>query len=173
MSGVGKNAMEQDGRKGYLPVSASCFVCGKDNHAGLSLRFYAEDGVVKTAWRPASFHCGYEGVVHGGVVASALDECMAWAATWHTRLMCVTGDLHIRYLEPLPSDRELVVSARVSVPGKRLVHVEGSIAEPGGPEYATAKGRFVTMTVAETLAVDDELIYFGDEVRLFDYLRTK
>lgn len=159
--------------KGYLPISASCFVCGNANRAGLSLRFYAEDGVVKAVWRPARMHCGYEGIVHGGVVATALDECMAWAATWHTRLMCVTGDIHVRYLEPVPSDRELVVSAAVSVPGKRLVHVAGSISDSGGAEYATAKGRFVTMTAEQTLAVDDELIYFGDEVRLFDYLRTK
>jgi hypothetical protein len=29
------------------------------------------------------------------------------------------------------------------------------------------------MTAKETLAVDDELVYFGDEVRVFDYLRRK
>lgn len=164
--------MKDERQRGYLPVSASCFVCGKDNHAGLSLRFLAEDGVVSARWRPADWHCGYEGVVHGGVVAAALDECMAWAATWQTRLMCVTGDLTIRYLLPLPNDRELVVSASVTVPGKRLAHVKGTIADEAGTEYATAQGRFVTMTAKETLAVDDNLIYLGDEVRIFDYLRT-
>ena len=165
--------MEGNEQKGYLPVSRTCFVCGKDNHAGLSLRFYGEGAVVRTNWRPANWHCGYEGIVHGGVVAAALDECMAWAATWHTRLMCVTGDLTLRYLLPLPNDRELVVSASVTVPGRRLVHVKGTIADSAGLEYATAQGRFVTMTAKDTLAVDDELVYFGDEVRVFDYLRAK
>jgi len=165
--------MERNRKKGYLPVSKTCFVCGKENHAGLGLRFYAEGAVVSTNWRPANWHCGYEGIVHGGVVAAALDECMAWAATWHTRLMCVTGDLTVRYLAPLPNNRELTVSASVSVPGKRLLHVKGTIADSAGLEYATAQGRFVTMTAKDTLAVDDELFYFGDEVRLFDYLRVK
>ena len=167
------NFMSEKMLKGYLPVSVSCFVCGKENHAGLALRFYGDDGVISTVWRPADYHCGYSGVVHGGVAATALDECMAWAATWHTRLMCLTGDLAVRYLEPVPSERELLVSASVRVPGKRLVHVLGTIADADGVEYATAQGRFVTMTAEQTLDVDDSLLYYGDEVRLFDYLRAK
>jgi uncharacterized protein (TIGR00369 family) len=165
--------MDGNEKKGYLPVSKTCFVCGKDNPAGLSLRFYADGAVVRTSWRPADWHCGYAGVVHGGVIAAALDECMAWAATWHTRLMCVTGDLTVRYIAPLPSARELTVSAAVSVGGKRLVHVKGTIADSAGVEYAAAQGRFVTLTVKDTLAVDDELLYSGDELRLFDHLRAK
>ena len=46
----------------------------------------------------------------GGVVAAALDESMAWAAARAMGRMCVTGDLHVRYLSRVPGDAEIVAA---------------------------------------------------------------
>jgi len=163
---------EPDGAT-YLPNSKGCFVCGEDNPAGLQMRFYVEDGLVKARWRPQPQHCGLKNVVHGGVIAALLDECMAWAATRTFGLMCVTGDLNVRFLKRAPGDQELVVCAEVVRPGRRVAHVRGRLLDPAGEECAEAHGRFVPVSPKETLAVDDDLLYGDGYERPFAALRAE
>lgn len=160
-------------RKKYLPNSKSCFVCGEENAAGLRTRFFVEDNAVKTRWKSRPHHCGYTNIVHGGVVAALLDECMAWAATRCMGRTCVTGELSVRYFKRVPGNREIIVCAEVAKPGRRLAHVKATIVDDDGEEYAQAYGRFAAMSVDETLAVDDGLLYRGGEERVFDDLRAQ
>ena len=157
----------------YLPNSKKCFVCGEDNPAGLHIRFYVEDGLVKARWRPQAHHYGLANVVHGGVTATLLDECMAWAAGRFFGRMCVTGDLNVRFLKQVPGDRELLVCAEVVRPGRRIAHVRARLLDPTGEACAEAHGRFVPVSAEETLAVDDALLYRDGDERPFAALRAK
>jgi uncharacterized protein (TIGR00369 family) len=156
-----------------LPVSDSCFVCGVDNPVGLGMQFFIMDGMVASHWRPAEKYCGYKGVVHGGVLAAAFDEAMAWAAARELGRMCVTGELTVRYLQRTPGDREYLLKTRVIEPGKRRVIAYGVLVDDSGTEYADARGKFVPLTAEETLRVDDGLIYRPTDERIFDELRAK
>lgn len=157
----------------FLPNSKTCFVCGEDNHAGLKTRFFVEGEYVKMPLNAQEHHCGYKNTVHGGVVAAALDECMGWAASRAIQRMCVTADLTVRYLHRVPADEGLVVRAEVVKAHRRLVQTAAVLLDAAGKEYARAEGRFLPLTVEETLEVDDALIYRGDEERIFDTLRAE
>lgn len=156
-----------------LPNSKPCFVCGEDNPAGLRTRFYVEDGKVKAPLRPLPHHCGYDKVVHGGVIAAILDETMGWAAARASGRMFFTGELTVRYLRPTPSGRPLTACAEVVRVTSRLTEAAGVLVDDDGVEYAKSKGRFVPLSVEATLAVDDALIYRGGEERVFDALRAE
>ncbi len=153
-----------------LPISEPCFVCGKDNPAGLRTEFYVVDGQVRTDFRPQPHHCGYQNTVHGGIVATILDETMGWAAARAITRMCLTGELTVRYLTPVPGDRVTTVFTEVVQSSRRMVRARGWIAE-NGTIYAKAEGRFLPLSVEETLAVDDALLYRGGEERVFAPLR--
>lgn len=157
----------------YLPNSPTCFVCGVDNPAGLRARFYVEQDVVKMPLNVHHHHCGYPNTLHGGVVAAALDECMAWAATRAFKRMCVTGQITVRYIKRVPADKPLTVCAEVILPHRRMVHAKGSIVDAEGTEYARAEGKFLPLTAEETLDIDDWMIYNGGEERIFDELRAE
>ncbi|MCP4639518.1 MAG: hotdog fold thioesterase [bacterium] len=157
----------------YLPTSAPCFVCGEDNHAGLQTRFYVEDGVVKATLSPEPHHCGYDNVVHGGVVAAILDETMGWTAARAITRMCMTGELTVRYLKRVPADRELTVVTELVKASKRMAQTKGALVDSDGEVYARAEARFLPLSVEETLHVDDNLIYRGGEERVFDELREE
>lgn len=154
-----------------LPVSPSCFVCGTQNPAGLQSRFFVEDDTVHMPLTIKDHHCGYPDVAHGGIVASALDECMAWAATRALGLMCVTGKLTIRYLRPTPPKDGLEVRAVVTRFNRRLAYAEALLVDKEGTVYARGEGSFMPLTPEQTLHIDDHMIYSGDDERLFDYLR--
>lgn len=162
--------MNENGRR-YLPNSQPCFVCGEENEAGLQTRFYVEGDVVKAPLSARTHHCGYENTIHGGVVAALLDECMGWAAARAVDRMCYTGELTVRYLRPSPADRALTACAEVVKAGRRMVRARGWIEDNEGAEYARAEGRFIPLTVEQTLEVDDHLLYHGDEERPFEELR--
>lgn len=160
-----------DGRRS-LPFSNECFVCGERNQAGLRAKFFVEDGTVVTRWRAGAKHCGLDGVVHGGVVASILDECMAWAASRVLGRLCVTAELTIRYLQRVPGGAEIAVRARVDRPGKRIVVVSAQLQNEAGNTLAEAAGKFVPISVEETLAIDDALVYREGDERPFEALRA-
>ncbi|MFA6240819.1 MAG: PaaI family thioesterase [Candidatus Hydrogenedentales bacterium] len=151
----------------YLPNSKTCFVCGEENFAGLKLRFFVEGAAVKAVFSPMPHHCGYANVVHGGIVAALLDETMGWAANRAMARMTLTGELTVRYLKPVPGDRESVVSAEITRQSKRMVHVAAAVGDGNGTTYARAEGRFLPLSAEETRVIDSHLLYRGGEERVF------
>jgi len=163
--------MERD--RLYLPNSRECFVCGEENPAGLQARFFVEEGQVKMPLAAEDHHCGYPNTVHGGVIAAALDECTGWAAARAIERMCVTGELRVRYLRRVPTDRNLTVCAEVMKAHRRMVQTEAEIVDDEGTVYARAEGRFLPLTREQTIEVDDALLYRGGEEEVFKSVREE
>lgn len=159
--------------KRYLPHSKECFVCGEENPAGLQSRFYIEEELVKMPLTVRADHCGYPGAVHGGVLAAALDECMGWAAALSIGRMCLTGELTVRYIDRAPVDESLTVVAEVLRSHRRMVHARGRIVNAAGKVFVQGDGRFLPLSVEQTLAVDDALLHPEDGVSPFAALREQ
>ncbi|GAB6062991.1 PaaI family thioesterase [Deferrisoma palaeochoriense] len=120
----------------------NCFVCGKENPEGLRLEFRFDEaaGTIETVWTPRPVHIGYEGIVHGGLVATLLDEALGKLTTL-LGTPAVTAELTVRYLKPVPVGRPLRVTGRVSNGRGRLLTGEAeALLEDGTPAArATAK----------------------------------
>src|SRR4051812_17649018 len=110
-----------------LPHTPNCLVCGRLNPHGLhlSLRVDLESGVVTTELTPSGDHIGFEGIVHGGVLATVLDEAMVWAATWAGKRFCVCGELNVRYRQSAGVGEGLVVVAKVEEARRKLITTLG------------------------------------------------
>ncbi len=78
-----------------------CFGCSKRNPIGLHLSFQMEDGEVRAPFTPEAEHQGWPGFMHGGLVATMLDEAMGWVTMSHG-IWAVTGKINVRYREPIP-----------------------------------------------------------------------
>ncbi|MDF1537169.1 MAG: hypothetical protein P1S46_11885, partial [bacterium] len=64
-----------------------CFVCGPDNECGLKAAFRTlENGDIEGRFTPEKRHCGYEGIVHGGVIMGFLDEVLGRVAFARDRM---------------------------------------------------------------------------------------
>jgi acyl-coenzyme A thioesterase PaaI-like protein len=106
-----------------LPHTAGCLVCGRSNPHGLHLSLHVDDhtGQVTTRWRASPEQIGFEGIVHGGVLATVLDEAMVWAATWAGRRFCVCGEMTVRYRESAGVGDDLIAVASVEAVRSRLI----------------------------------------------------
>jgi len=98
-------------------------------------------------------HQGGPGLVHGGLVGAALDEACGLLATWH-RFPAVTARLAIRYRMPVPINRTLLVTARVTASRERLLEVAGELRD-GDAILADAEGTFLHVPLEHFLATPE------------------
>jgi uncharacterized protein (TIGR00369 family) len=151
-----------------LPWSQHCFLCGEGNPLGLQVRFKKDGDRVYTEYCVDKGREGYHGQVHGGIVAALLDETMGWAVALAIGRMCITAEVTIRYLKRLPIDTQIVVSARPGRWSRRLGHAEAEVRGVDGTLYARASGKFLPISLEQTLQVDSMLIYPEGADGLFD-----
>lgn len=130
-----------------LPHTAGCLVCGRDNSLGLKLSLFVDesDGTVHVPFTPTEKQCGFEGIVHGGVLATVLDEAMVWAATWANRRFCVCGELNARYRRPGRAGMRLAIEARIIQQRARLIRTQAVAKDETGAIICEAGGSYMPM----------------------------
>jgi len=127
-----------------LPHTHSCFVCGDANPFGLKLRFETDDRIVQTRFVPRPEHIGFKGVVHGGLLATVLDEIMVWACAVPTRQFAFCAELNVRYLRPLPPGDEVLVTGELTANRKgRIFEAKATVQDRGGQMLAEATGKYL------------------------------
>lgn len=127
-----------------MPVknSGNCFACGPRNAHGLQLDIRpTADGVEFIFAPPARFQ-GWDGIVHGGIVATLLDELIAWACSARG-LDAVTGELTIRFRQPLPVERPARGIGRITGGKGRLLLGESRLLDESGGLIAEASGKMM------------------------------
>lgn len=152
-----------------LPYSHWCYVCGKDNPLGFRIVFSADSGGrVRARYTPEEHRQGYLGVIHGGVLSTLLDETMGWAPALRTRRLYVTGELRVRYLNPFPIGRTMLVEGWVESLSRRMAVTGGEVRDEEGVVYAKASGKYLPMSKEETDRIQALLIYDEETIRLFE-----
>ncbi len=124
------------------PKYDSCFVCGESNPEGLNLTFQTADSRAITTWKPREEHCGYKGVVHGGISATILDEAMGWAG-WRTFAKnFFTAELTIRYRKPVTTGREYRIETEMTKSRGKFYTAIGKIIAPDGEILVEGEGKY-------------------------------
>ncbi len=120
-----------------------CFGCGSANPTGLHLDFLlAEDGtVVCLVTVPDTFE-GPPGYLHGGIIATLLDETMSKAVRTHG-FTAMTRQMEIDYLHPVHSGAEIRLEGYMVRSEGRKHWTEAKIVNAAGKELARGKGLFV------------------------------
>ncbi len=137
-----------------LKNSKMCLVCGTENPFGFNARFYQTDSEeIIGVFRAGDVHQGFPQRVHGGMIASILDEIIGrtqnikdpegWA---------VTVDLRVRYRKPLPLGVELKVLSRMTKDSKRMFEGTAEIYLPDGTVAAEGWAKYFRGTPKEVEA---------------------
>lgn len=120
-----------------------CFVCGPGNPDGLHVRFRLDGEVCRAEFTPGDSHVGYDGVVHGGILFSLLDDVMANYIFLRGE-RCVTAKAEVRYRGPLPVGTSVKLEGRQFRRKGRLVVLEGRVLRADNDEVvAEATGSFM------------------------------
>lgn len=118
-----------------------CFACGKDNPYGLKLEFsYINDeAIAEFTARPE--HQGYNGVMHGGLIATLLDEAMAkWLS--FNGIRAVTAEMSIKFKKPVPIGVPLTVKGKMIYKKRKIYEMESYVIGPEEQVLAFAVAKF-------------------------------
>lgn len=128
-----------------------CFACGSRNPCGLHLAFVAEADRLICRGALSSHMQGWDGIVHGGIIATVLDDLMSNCLRRIHGVEAVTAELTLRYSLPAPTETELVFEAAVKERAKRIWTLVSTCRQssPDSPVLASAKGRFVQIRPRE------------------------
>ena len=139
-----KSEVTQGKRTGRLSAP-SCFACGPDNPRGLHLVFEgSESGEMSAEWIPEPEMEGYEGIVHGGLVSTVLDEAMAKVVD-ASGAKALTAELRVRFRQQVCSGSPLHVRGWIESRNKRVINTEAVLSSAGGVELAHAWAVFLQL----------------------------
>jgi len=143
-----------------LPHSHGCLVCGHDNPRGLHLHLNVDDatGRVVTEFTPEAYQIGFEAVVHGGALATVIDEVMVWAATWKIRRFCLCAELTTRFRHPVAVGMTLTISAEVEFHRPKMVETVAKVFDSEGTLIATSSGKYMPMPPEQHRAIVKTLV---------------
>lgn len=131
----------------------TCYGCGPDNARGLQLQFFREDDAVVADFRPAADHGGYGQVVHGGVVATAIDEALGWAIFGLLDKLGVTTELKVSFEAPLLCGRSYSITGRIASKDERGAKIVVELRDSEKERVAAGEGsmRFVSPRAIERI----------------------
>lgn len=119
-----------------------CFACGRNNDKGLHLKFESNpDQSITAFFTPERTHQGYQGVLHGGIISTLLDEVMAQALIAQG-ILAVTAKIEVRFRKPAPLGSLLAATGRVGEKKGRLCSATAELTGEDGTVYATANSVF-------------------------------
>jgi len=129
-----------------------CFACGELNEHGLQLVLHADETGCWTELSLDERFQGWDSVAHGGIVATILDEVMAWSVigrgTWG-----VTARMSVAFHKPIATGHAIPAEGRVLEDRRRTVRTEGRVLDAGtGALLASGEGTYMAVP-ADRLAV--------------------
>ncbi len=130
------------------PNSRMCFICGVENPVGLKLKIYeTEPGVIETTYTAPEHFQGYPGVLHGGIVATILDEISGRSHMGNSeepRFM-FTAKIEVKYRKNVPIGRPLKIIGKAGKTKGRMAEAWGGIYDQEGNLLAEANSLLIDL----------------------------
>ena len=135
--------------------ASHCFACGPDNPQGLHLTFVIDPEKVTTTAHVelTRLHEGPPGYIHGGIIATLMDEAMS-KLNRPLNVLAMTRHMEVDYLRPAPLHRPLIlIGTHLSREGRKLFH-KAELQLPDGTVLARGKGLFIAITEKHLVATN-------------------
>ena len=152
----GREPVDERSDNGAVPASAEaaggmlievaphhCFACGALNEHGIHLDLHVDGDQCWTELALPERFQGWDGIAHGGIVCTILDEVMAWslAATDNWGL---TARMQVAFRRPVRLGVPIRAEGRLTAGRRRVLETAARIVDPAtGNVLATATATYV------------------------------
>ena len=124
-------------------------MCGKKNPIGLDITFFYTNGRIETTFTPRQEHAGYKDIVHGGILATLLDETMGWASVISRPTVGLAAELSIRYKVSAKAGERLVIYGELVKDRRRVIISKGGVMREDGTILCTGEGKYIPLPPEE------------------------
>ena len=136
-------AIPGDGVRPFELTPHNCFACGTLNTTGMQLAIHVERDRSWTELILDRRFEGWDGIAHGGILCTVLDEVMAWALVGQDN-WGLTARLSVDFRKPASVGQSLLAEGWIVRARRRLVETRGHIVDRAtGAELATAEALYL------------------------------
>jgi len=147
------------GSRRILLTPHNCFACGQLNVHGLRLDLHARSGRCWTELSLPERFEGWEGIAHGGIICTILDEVMAWAIVGED-VWGVTARLQVEFKRPIPVGAPIRGEGWIVRRRRRWLETGARIVDvASGGELATATAVYVAVPEEKQRELKDRYAY--------------
>jgi len=126
---------------------SNCFGCSPGNDRGLKMTFYTDETAVYSKLNVPSHLCGWDTLIHGGVITTILDEITSWASIYLLQKIILTKSITVHFLRPLYIEQEVTAAGYViEQTSEREAKTRGILYNAAGELCARAKGTIALFT---------------------------
>jgi len=127
-------------RNPFDKTQNGCFGCAPANPIGLRLTFEESERYLHAEWQPSPEYQGYVNVLHGGIIATLLDEIGAWCINVKSGTSGVTSSLTVNYLKPAYiSKGNFTLDAEIVSSDHRITKLHCRLFDGDGTQCAEAQ----------------------------------
>ncbi len=119
-----------------------CFVCGMHNPDGLRIQWKIDGFSTTAEFIPDRKYQGWKGMVHGGILATLLDEAMTRLAS----IVCggaLTAEMTVRFVSPARIGETLLIRGEIVNESRKIVEMKASLCDRSGKIIAHATGKAI------------------------------
>ena len=127
-----------------------CFACGKLNTRGLQIDWKVEGNRTFAEFTPAKIYQGWKGWVHGGIIATLLDEAMTRTA-WLVAGGALTAEMTVRYIKTAAIDEKIFILGQTLEENKRIVRTQSFLFKKNAVENSPPEKKFQDYALLELL----------------------
>ncbi len=128
-----------------------CFACGDKNTKGLRLKFrHPQPGKLLSTVVFAKHHQGYKTIVHGGMMATVLDEIMVNLA-WVEGKPAVTAQLNVSLKKTAKVGEKIYLEGHIVKEKARALYTRSEAKNDRGEVLATAEGVCIKIRIKTLL----------------------
>ena len=130
-------------REGY-----DCFGCCPDNPLGVRMTFMEDGEDVVSFWKPGEHYQGWINTLHGGIIATLIDETAGWVVFRKLQTSGMTIHLDVHYRKAvMTTDGQIEIRGRIAELKRNMVFIDvvvknssGEVCSEGRATYFCMKG---------------------------------
>jgi len=111
------------------------------------MRFFTDEKSLFSFVTVPDHLCGWDKLVHGGVISTMLDEIMSWSAITMLKRIILTKSMMVDFIKPVFIENKLKVEGKVlEAKSEREALMEGFLYNGEGELCARSRGTFALFT---------------------------
>ncbi len=135
----------------------NCIVCGWENPIGFDIDFVEGNGYVYGRVVPGDKFEGYNGIIHGGIISTLLDEVMV-KALFSMDIVSVTMEITVKFRKSVSIEQELLIKGYPGEIKDKIAFARAEAILPDKTIAADAEGKFYILKGEQKKKMIDELL---------------
>ena len=132
----------------------NCFGCSPHNDIGLRMQFYEEEDGIVSYWNPQIHYQGWNGILHGGIQSTLIDEIASWYVFVKLKTFGVTSRLDIKLKKTvLISNGEIKLIAKLIEMKRNIAFIDVKLYD--GNNQLCAEGNIQYFTYPDNKEINN------------------